>query len=97
MPKSIHRPEYDVLRAQLRKLREGAGVTQTELSAGLKRSQSFISDIERGVRRLDVLELRDVCELLGTPFLDFVAAFDEAAASLSRKVSTDRRWLGKRR
>jgi ribosome-binding protein aMBF1 (putative translation factor) len=91
MPKSIHRPEYDVLRSQLRKLREDAGVTQTELSMSLKRSQSFISDIERGVRRLDILELRDVCERLGTSFLAFVASFDEAVASTSKKVTLVKR------
>jgi len=78
MPKTIHRPEYDVLRAMVRGLREGAGITQTEMSARLGRSQSFVSDIERGVRRLDILELRDICQLAGRDFSDFARELDGA-------------------
>jgi transcriptional regulator with XRE-family HTH domain len=80
MPKTIHRPEYDVLRAMVRALREGAGITQVEMSARLGRSQSFVSDIERGVRRLDVLELRDICQLAGRDFAEFARELDAAVA-----------------
>ena len=57
MPKSIHRPEYTVLCALLREKRLEAGLQQTEVSARLKRRQPFVSDVERGVRRLDLIEL----------------------------------------
>lgn len=80
MPKSIHRPEYDVLRAMVRALREGAGITQVEMSARLGRSQSFVSDIERGVRRLDILELRDICSLAGKDLSGFAHELDVAVA-----------------
>lgn len=83
MPKTIHRPEYDVLRRMLRQARLDAGVTQTELSRSLGRSQSFISDIERGVRRLDALELRDVCGLLGHSFPAFLAQLEAEIAALT--------------
>jgi transcriptional regulator with XRE-family HTH domain len=80
MPKTIHRPEYDVVLAMVRSLRERAGITQTDMSAQLGRSQSFISDIERGVRRIDVLELRDICRLAGKGFPAFVGELEVAIA-----------------
>ena len=65
MPKTIHRPEYQALLQALRERREAAGLTQTQCSDALGRSQSFMSDVERGNRRLDVIQLFDLCELLG--------------------------------
>lgn len=76
MPKSIHRPEYDLLRTLLRETRTRAGVTQESLSDRLGRSQSFVSDIERGVRRIDAIELRDVCRLLDTDLKSFLGILE---------------------
>lgn len=76
MSKSIHRSEYLVLLALLRELRLEAGITQTELSARLGRSQSFVSDVERGGRRLDIIELRDICGHFGQPFVEVLAEFE---------------------
>lgn len=81
MPKSIHRPEYTALRALIRELRVERGVTQEALSEQLGRSQSFLSDIERGVRRIDALELRDVCQLLETNLPQFVAELEKRLAA----------------
>lgn len=82
MAKSIHRPEYGVLLRYVRDLRISSGRTQTELSTLLGRSQSFISDIERGNRRLDVLELRDICHHLGVEFVEAVAHIDDQIGQL---------------
>ncbi|WP_390620440.1 helix-turn-helix domain-containing protein [Gimesia panareensis] len=38
----------------------------------LGRPQSFVSKYESGERRLDILELYDVCEALGLTLNDFV-------------------------
>lgn len=78
MPKTIHRNEYRVLLNLLKEKREQAGVTQEVCSAALGRSQSFMSDIERGVRRLDVVELRDICAILKTTLGEFVREFEHA-------------------
>jgi transcriptional regulator with XRE-family HTH domain len=72
MPKTIHRPEYDILREKLRHMRLAAGLTQAQMSAQLRRPQAYISNIERGVRRIDVLELRDLCALAGRDWVRFV-------------------------
>ena len=79
MGKSIHRDDYNALIELLRRRRREAGVTQIDLSKALRRSQSFVSDIERGQRRLDVIEVRDICAAIGTSFLEFIREFDALA------------------
>jgi len=94
MPKSIHRPEYELLRNLIRETRTQAGVTQESLSDQLGRSQSFISDIERGVRRIDAIELRDVCRLLDTDLITFVSELenriDKRHLGVARKTAPGR-------
>lgn len=57
MAKTLYRTEDSVLRAMLRDAGERAGLTQIDVSAAVGKSQTFLSDVERGVRRLDVIEL----------------------------------------
>jgi transcriptional regulator with XRE-family HTH domain len=45
--------------------RKSAGVTQVELAGRLGKPQSFVSKVERGERRLDVVEFCQVAEALG--------------------------------
>jgi transcriptional regulator with XRE-family HTH domain len=87
MRKSIHRAEYEVLVGLLRERREVAGITQTELSRALGRSQSFVSDLERGQRRLDLIELRDICAYLRMDLGKFVGEFEARlrSSAVSRK------------
>lgn len=65
----------------LRKQRMARGMTQTELSEMLRRPQPYISTIETGVRRLDVLELREICRALGVSVVDLVADWDAEVCS----------------
>ena len=80
MPKTIHRQEYRVLLSLLRQRRQEAGITQVECSTALGRSQSYVSDIERGVRRLDVVQLRDLCLVLRQDFVTFIRDFERAVS-----------------
>lgn len=91
MPKSIHRQEYDLLRAGLRDARSSAGITQVDLSIALGRSQSFVSDIERGVRRLDLIEARDICRLLNQDFIEFVKRLESQIDALDAGRQKPRR------
>lgn len=84
MPKTIHRTEYRTLLRVLKEKRVQAGVTQEACSAALGRSQSFMSDIERGVRRLDLVELRDLCGLLKTTLGEFIEDFERALSRRKR-------------
>ena len=45
--------------------RKKANLSQVELALRLKRPQSFVSKYERGERRLDVIEFRQVAVALG--------------------------------
>ena len=81
MPKSIHRPEYTVLCALLREKRLAAGLQQTEVSARLKRRQPFVSDVERGVRRLDLIELQDLAAVYGVDLIELIREYLQRAAA----------------
>ncbi len=70
--------EYKVFLTRLRMSRRAAGLTQQELARRLGATQSFVSKVERGERRLDVVELRSWCDALGVPLPKFVARLEEA-------------------
>lgn len=58
--------------ALLRGKRETVGMTQIQLAEKLKVSQTVVSKIETCERRLDVIELIDVCDAIGISFIDFI-------------------------
>lgn len=64
MRRSIHSAPYAALRQLLTEARINAGLTQEQLAAKLARPQSYVAKYETGDRRLDVIELVEVCELL---------------------------------
>ena len=63
--------------ALLKKAREAAGLTQVQLAEKLGQSQSFVSKVEVGERRLDVIQLRTICVALGTTLSEFVTKLEE--------------------
>lgn len=63
MPKSIHSSEYKTVIKKLRVAREAAGLTQSEAAERLGKPQSYISKIERGERRIDILELSKISNI----------------------------------
>lgn len=65
MPRTLGSPRHHVLRDFIVEKREEAGLTQHEVSARLKRPQSFIASIETGQRRVDVVELLDLAKAIG--------------------------------
>lgn len=74
MARSTHHPSYQALLTLLRDLREHAGVTQLALAESLGNTQTFISKVERGERRIDVVEFVEICDALS---VDPVTAFRE--------------------
>jgi len=62
----------------LRQARLDAGLRQEDLAAKLKRPQSFVSKYESGERRLDLIELREICRSLGVSLLSFVKKFEDS-------------------
>jgi transcriptional regulator with XRE-family HTH domain len=64
MTRSASSKEYEHLRQLLIKARKRAGLTQVEIANRLERSQSFVSEYERGKRHLDVVEFLQVTDAL---------------------------------
>jgi len=58
--------------ALLRQMRLDAGLRQADLARKLRQPQSFVSKYESGERRIDVLELREVCKALGISLTEFM-------------------------
>ncbi|VXB41793.1 helix-turn-helix domain-containing protein [Brevundimonas sp. G8] len=65
MTQSVFSARYDQLRETLVKARREAGLTQAELATRLGKPQSYVSKIERGERRIDIVELIDISRALG--------------------------------
>ena len=78
MDKSIFTAEQEKLQALLRQVRLGSGLRQSDLAERLAQPQSFVSKYESGERRLDLLELRQVCQAVGISLTDFVNRFEKS-------------------
>jgi transcriptional regulator with XRE-family HTH domain len=68
--------ERERLANLLRQLRTEAGMRQTDLAQKLDEPQSFVSKYESGEQRLDLLELRGICEALGISLIKLVERFE---------------------
>jgi transcriptional regulator with XRE-family HTH domain len=56
MPRSTSTEAYAVMVGILLDLRQRAGLTQGQLANRIGKPQAFISTVERGARRIDVIE-----------------------------------------
>jgi len=64
----VSQREYKAVGDALAAARARAGLTQQQLAKLLRKPQSFVSNYERGQRRIDVLELLRIVEVLkGNP------------------------------
>jgi transcriptional regulator with XRE-family HTH domain len=64
MAASTHHSDYQLLLDLLKETRHRSCVTQVELAARLGNTQTFISKVERGERRLDAVEFVEYLEAL---------------------------------
>jgi len=76
VPATIHGSDHLRLVAMLREVRKKADLRQADVAERLGVPQSFVSKYETGERRLDLVELKRVCEALGTNLVDFVRRFE---------------------
>ena len=63
MSRTLRTKEYGEIIEKLRQARYDAGFTQVEVAKKLKRPQSYLSKVEAGEQRLDILELKKFAEL----------------------------------
>ena len=76
MPRSQGTPQQEALCAVLRATRLDRKLTQVELAERLDRPQSFVSKYECGERRLDLVELSEVCDALEVALRDLIADYE---------------------
>lgn len=77
-PKSLYRPENQVFLTTLRALRKRQELTQVELAERLGRSQNYVTSAERGVIRLDGLQLRDWCRACDVDLIVWATEIEQA-------------------
>lgn len=63
MKRLLHSKEYRDFTERLRTARLESGLTQVQVAKKLKRPQSYVSNIESGQQRVDVVELHKFAKL----------------------------------
>ncbi len=77
MEKSITTTEYRALLRVLRRIRIESGITQVELAEKIDETQSFVSKVERGETRIDLIQLRTISHALGTNLAQLVDRLEQ--------------------
>jgi transcriptional regulator with XRE-family HTH domain len=72
MHQKIINEKREVLHKLLCAIRNESGLRQIDLAQLLGKPQSFVSKYESGERRLDLIEIDQICSGLGIPLTDFV-------------------------
>ena len=80
MKKSRETTEHRILVAVLREARKKAGLTQVELAELTGQTQSYVSKIERGDLRLDLVQMRSICQAIGISLPTLVRRFEKRLA-----------------
>ncbi len=68
MNKSIYSKDHKYIVGQLKKARLEAGLDQEQVAKLLGKTQSHVSKIESGQRRIDVVALKEFARILKKPF-----------------------------
>ncbi|WP_073466570.1 helix-turn-helix domain-containing protein [Rhizobacter sp. OV335] len=96
MPRTIKIAPENVLLELLRSARERSGVTQVQLAERTGMRQTDISKSERGVRRLDVIELHEWLAALGVSFVVFAQELDERLTTMALLKAQQSRGVRRR-
>lgn len=77
MKKKIYIAQRNRLVALLREMRIEADMTQTDLATHIEKDQAYVSRYESGQRRLDVLEVREICQAIGITLEGFAKRLEK--------------------
>lgn len=80
--------EHRILVELLKKLRADLGVRQVDLAKQLRVPQSMISKYEVGERRIDLLELRDICAALNVSLPKFVEQLEVELSKATNETNS---------
>lgn len=90
MLKTLHSRHNEVFLALLKDRRLAKRLRQSDLAKVLGRGQGTVSKVERGERRLDVIELRMWLNALGVDFVNFARDLDSLLEHSSHHLAS--RW-----
>lgn len=77
VPDTIYTEEHELLVSILRDARAKAGLTQAEVADLLNRPQSFVSKYESGQRRLDFVEVAELCRVFSIKLVTVARRIEE--------------------
>ena len=89
MRKTLHSSDYARFLALLRQARKDAGIVQQDLADRLGKRQSFVAKVERGERRIDVIEFIAIAKAIGR---DPMKLLKQHLAQESSPTSRSARW-----
>lgn len=75
--KTIFNKQYQSMIKTLIEIRKQQGISQRELADRLKRAHSYIGRIETFERRLDVVDLINICRALGLTNREILKQFEK--------------------
>jgi DNA-binding XRE family transcriptional regulator len=78
MPKSLYSERHQKLARMLLARRKASGMTQAEVARALGRHQPFIANIENGERRVDLIELLELSEIIGSDIQEVIEELKNA-------------------
>jgi transcriptional regulator with XRE-family HTH domain len=73
MDKSIYTKEHARLVEKLKKARLDAGLEQKDVAKFLHKTQSYISKIESGQRKLDIIRLKELAKIYKRSVNDLIS------------------------
>ena len=72
MKKTIYTPQHKLLIEKLISAREKAGLRQEDAAKLLHKTQSYMSKLESGQRRIDLVQLQELAKIYKTPITAFI-------------------------
>ena len=81
MAKTLHSERHRRLAELIVEKRKRAGLTQAAVASALGRHQPFIANIESGERRVDLVELISLSEVIGFNLCEFVREIEQIGAA----------------
>ena len=75
----------------LRKIRIDSGLTQVQVADCIGEPQSYVSKYENGEQRLDLIEIEEICRVVGLSLCTFIGLYIESKSTI---LETNKRILG---
>lgn len=72
MSKAIYSNDHKYIVEQLKKARQEASLDQEQVAKKLKKTQSYLSKVEAGQRRIDVISLKEFAKIYKKPLDYFI-------------------------